>query len=186
MKPSHDKHRLHRWWKRLQIKDRFLLIFMILLLMQSALNLFVKDLAISETSPLDIVIRTTSATIFGYFIGIGFLRETGSSHTKTVEESHDSENSQISNPSPPSKESSLRSELENEQATHIQEKRFVQQITIVAVIGIVSLLMLLLASNVGGEATMENTATLSQLRDFVSGSVGFLVGHSKNTRTLIK
>lgn len=178
MKQSHYKHRLYHWWKRLQIKDRFLLIFMILLLMQSALNLFVKDLAISETSPLDIVIRTTSATIFGYFIGIGFLRGTSIPHTKTADESHDWEILQTSNPSSPSKESSLRLEQEHEKVAHIQEKRFVQQITIVATIGIVSLVMLLLASNHGGKATMENTATLSQLRDFVSGSVGFLVGHS--------
>lgn len=178
MKKSHHKHRLHRWCKRLQLKDQFLLLFMVLLLIQSALNLFVKDLALSETSPLDIVIRTTSATIFGYFIGIGFLHGSSLPYLKTAEDSLPSEVFLSNPPAPSSKESSSGSEQEQVQAAHMPEKRFHQQITIVAMIGIVSLFMLLLASNLGGEQTMENTATLSQLRDFVSGSVGFLVGHS--------
>lgn len=168
------KHSLRRWWKRVPLKDKFLLIFMVLLLAQSALNLFVKDLAISETSPLDIVIRTTSATIFGYFIGIGFLRET-SFHTPKAVEDFEAENPPQSSIPIPVQHALLPEETV---PPHGVEKRFRQQIIIVASIGIVSLSMLLLASNLGRTQTMESTATLSQLRDFVSGSVGFLVGHS--------
>lgn len=175
MKGLHPKHPLRRWWKRLLLKDKFLLIFMLLLLIQSALNLFVKDLAISETSPLDIVIRTTSATIFGYFIGVGFLRET-SFHAPKADNDVNKETGQDARISGLSTNKPLPEFAEI--PTQEVEKRYRQQIVIVASIGIVSLSMLLFASNLGRTQTMEATATLSQLRDFVSGSVGFLVGHS--------
>lgn len=175
MKGLHPNHPLRRWWKRLLLKDKFLLIFLLLLLIQSALNLFVKNLAISEPSPLDIVIRTTSATIFGYFIGIGFLRETTFHPPKEADDFH-KETRPKSNIPGPSTNELLPEVLEH--PTQEVEKRYRQQIVIVASIGLVSLSMLLLASNLGRPQTMEATATLSQLRDFVSGSVGFLVGHS--------
>ncbi|MEG0878139.1 MAG: hypothetical protein RSF00_05615, partial [Oscillospiraceae bacterium] len=53
------------------------------------------------------------------------------------------------------------------------------QIMVVAAIGLFALVLLLLAKDYTYQSH-SSIATVSQLRDFVSGSVGFLVGYSEN------
>ena len=62
-------------------------------------------------------------------------------------------------------------------------QRLRQQMIIVAIIGISSLLILVVARNYT-QPCPEAVATLSQLRDFVSGSVGFLTGHAGAARSI--
>ncbi|MEG1593204.1 MAG: hypothetical protein RR350_02255, partial [Oscillibacter sp.] len=55
------------------------------------------------------------------------------------------------------------------------ENRF--QVLVVALVGVAALLLLIVARNFLADDGPA-AATLSQLRDFVSGSVGFLLGHT--------
>lgn len=142
------------------LTDRCLLIFMIILMAQTTYNLFYPTANITETSAVDVIIRTTSAAIFGYFISGGFLR--GSANPKPKNKSQPLEacdNSPTNNPFPDF------------------EHRTKQQIIIVTSIGGFSLLLLIFAQNSGG-LSQASIAIASQLRDFISGSVGLLIGHS--------
>lgn len=158
MKKSNLLHNILHWWRSLHLADRFLLIFMVILQIQTAHNLFFHELVGKDSATLDVIIRTTTAAIFGYFISAGFQGESDDSHGEDQVETEE----KISN-----KKDYIR--------------RIRQQTIIVATIGISSLLLLILARNYH-EATTASHATISQLRDFVSGSVGFLIGHtSKET-----
>ena len=56
---------------------------------------------------------------------------------------------------------------------------------IVGMIGISSLLILVIACD-STQDTTSAAAALSQLRDFVSGSVGFLIGHAGAVQSVAK
>ncbi|MEG1193414.1 MAG: hypothetical protein RSG50_09350 [Clostridia bacterium] len=81
----------------------------------------------------------------------------------------------------PGKVAGEKPEMPGSGAGEGEEKRVQLQILVVAAIGILALLLLMIAHNhfVRNDAA---TATISQLRDFVSGSVGFLIGHSTHQK----
>ena len=167
-----------RWWRGICLADRLLLLFMGILLLQAGHNLFVHELARGQSTELDVVVRTTAASIFGYFVSAGVRggERTGAGTTRN----------RIGFSLP--RESSLRMEEESppagpaysaaapETGGEERESRLGKQMVIVGGIGLASLILLILARNCG-QTSPEALATLSQLRDFVSGSVGFLIGH---------
>lgn len=62
--------------RRIRLTDACLLLFMIILMMQSVYNLFFRELnGLEGAGAIDVIIRTTTAAIYGYFIGAGFLRD---------------------------------------------------------------------------------------------------------------
>ena len=67
-------------WRRLHLADRLLLVFLAVLLIQSGHNLFAHELS-GNSAELDVVVRTTMAAIFGYFISTGVNRKTGTSQS---------------------------------------------------------------------------------------------------------
>lgn len=127
----------------------FLLLFMTLLLLYTAWILLAKPPASQDANTIDIIIRTSAAAIFGYFLSSSFRKT-------------DSDLSAQEVPSVPASRSTSRI-----------------QITAVASIGLLSLLLLFLAR---GSVTMtpEFSAAVSQLRDFVSAAIGFLVSCGKS------
>lgn len=166
-------------WRRLHLADRLLLVFLAVLLIQSGHNLFAHELS-GDSAELDVVVRTTMAAIFGYFISTGVNGKTGTSQS-------------VSAPvkigfSLPEEGASLRMEGEPADvgdqeplALPIQEQGAEKpdagwQLAIVGIIGLGALVLIILARNCG-QNSPEAQATLSQLRDFVSGSVGFLIAH---------
>lgn len=154
MKKSNLLRKVMHWWMSLYLADRFLLIFMVILQVQTAHNLFFNELAGKNAAALDVVIRTTAAAIFGYFISAGFRGEAN--------------------------DSDVVDPIKSEQKISCDKdynRRIRQQTIIVASIGISSLLFLILARNYN-ETTIASHSTISQMRDFVSGSVGFLIGHT--------
>ncbi|MEG1583798.1 MAG: hypothetical protein RR131_02450 [Anaerovorax sp.] len=144
----------------LSLADQCLLVFMLILMFQSAHNLFFHELVSQKSTTLDIVIRTTAAAIFGYFISANFQngsKPTGKNKSLSMDETA------ANVPS----------------ATHPFSQPHDQlQILVVAIIGIYALVLLIVAHNYFAINNTTATATISQLRDFVSGSVGFLMGHS--------
>ncbi len=179
---------VRRFLRRFHLADLLLLTFMVVLLLQSGHNLFVNELAQGDSSQLDVVIRTTAAAIFGYFVSAGVL----STSVSTV--------SGTRNPIgfSPSQVESGSARMEGSVSTGggealpdapalsqgaVEKGAVRQQMIIVGAIGLAALGMLILARNCG-RTSPEALATLSQLRDFVSGSVGFLIGHGSGKENI--
>ena len=53
--------------------DKSLLLFMVLLLLQSAYSIFFPSEAAPAVGDIDVIIRTSSAAIFGYFLSANFV-----------------------------------------------------------------------------------------------------------------
>lgn len=179
--------RLLASWHEFHLADKCLLIIMSILLIQTAHNLFFQEITLQDSAPLDVVIRTTTAAIFGYFISGNFH----SSNKNGRRNNNDNENfpeiklsSDISSHSAantlPNIDLEIQ-ELNDEHKSHIKNIESIPenkgQIIIVSAVGIVCLVLLLIARNYTA-MTPSSTAALSQLRDFISGSVGFLIGQS--------
>lgn len=161
------------WWRSLHLVDRLLLIFMTILLIQSACSLFFCERAMQNSDALNSVIRTTAASIFGYFISAGFREASNKDGivAKTADLSTETET-----------DDEAKVPATDDGLAGLINQRLRQQIVIVALIGIFSLLILVAACN-GAPTAPDAVAALSQLRDFVSGSVGFLIGHAGAIRS---
>ncbi len=180
-----------RKWGGVHLVDKCLLIILGLLMLQSALNLFLHETATAETNGIDVVVRTSASGIFGYIISVNFNQHRkrgtksrsaqGAMPGQAVGGTRDGATAQIGFqtggggedgslvPAPPN-----ISREEEREAEHRCDRA---QILVVASVGIVSLLVLLVFRNLM-ENTSANAGSLTQFRDFVSGSVGFLISCS--------
>lgn len=127
---------------RLRLVDKCLLAFLAVLLAQSAYSLFSASSA--ETGGIDVIVRTSAAAVFGYFLSGGGCCEP--------------------EPGTPARLRALRF-----------------RVLTASGVGLFCLLTLLayravLLHSPGFAAPENAAATVAQLRDFVSGCVGFLIG----------
>lgn len=186
---------------RIHLVDRCLILFMLVLLGQSAYSLFFHGGTQAGAGDIDIIVRTSSAAIFGYFLSANFIRHTppdaaprqdaGTAGRPVAEAGNNNTvrpnglRSQIGffSPSdapqrlpPPDADSAApqSSAQKNSSCNRLQ-------IIVAASIGLFCLVTLLLIRNVdprGGSpaGSAASAATVAQFRDFVSGCVGFLIG----------
>lgn len=138
---------IKRSFKQFQMIDRFLIVMMIVLLLQMLVGILLEEG--SSTNEIDVISRTTAASIFGYFLSSNFTSNCVPKENCTV--SKDPKRDAISS------------------------KCKTQQVLIVGIFGLCVLVMLFLVRYLVEDQTPAQ-ATISQLRDFVSGSVGFLLG----------
>lgn len=146
--------RLAKSLKKISAIDRFLILFMIILLAQSAHSLFFASAAGKYTSTIDTIVRTSAAAVFGYFLSGNFISRC-SEDTRV----HEKDRNTVK---------SSRSAARCERI----------QVIVVSAIGVTSLLILLIFRNLAINSP-DSAATVSQLRDFVSSCVGFLVSSGK-------
>ena len=144
---------------KISVVDKLLLAIMIILLCQSILSIFHSTAPESQSDTIDIVARTSLASIFGYFLSGNFASKNSHNDAKTIV-AYSSHN-----------------ELPDDQDKQYSCTK--SQTLIIAAICIVSLATLIIIRNFA-QITPNNLATVSQLRDFVSSSIGFLVGCGKN------
>lgn len=191
-----------KFMKRLRLSDWFLLTFMGLLMAQAGWVLLWGNGSVPDTGSLDAVSRTTMAAIFGYFISAGFLHRKSewsplSEEGAQLPSTGGSVNSSAAVGGMPAPKAQIGFLAEPEQKTtvqtgrmemsasqeallqteRLQRRRIRQQTVIVGTIGILSLLILIFARSMA-EISPSSIAAVSQLRDFISGSVGLLIGHS--------
>lgn len=188
------KHSSPFQWRRMQLTDVFLLFFMVLLLAQMVYNLFAHEAITGDSNSLDTVLRTTASAIFGYFIsgGTSSTREdtttdepTTTTQTATIGFQPPAEvtapdtapKAQAGTASGTAQTASAVTLTDAKSPPTVQKRQ--RQTVIVAAMGLASLVILIIARN-SLELTSATIATLSQLRDFVSGSVGYLIGHREN------
>lgn len=63
---------------RIHPVDKSLLLFMLVLLIQSAYSMFCPGGTGQAAEDIDIIVRTSAAAIFGYFLSANFIRHTAS------------------------------------------------------------------------------------------------------------
>lgn len=179
-------------WLGIHLVDRCLLVILGLLMLQSMLNLFLHGRTSTGTNNVDVVIRTSAASIFGYLISANFNQHhkrptkkqslqgtmpiqtaSGGGPAVTAQIGFQSESgagAHTSVPQPPV----FAAESEPQAAEHRCDR---SQILVVASVGTISLMVLLVFRNFMPESTVGEAA-ITQFRDFVSGSVGFLISCS--------
>ena len=142
--------------RSVHVVDWILLLFMIILMTQTAYNLFHNELN-GNSSPIDTVIRTSTAGLFGYFMGKGFSQKRSKNDTKLDNQ---------------------KKHVPFEYALGDSGKTNNIQLVVVGLLGILSLMLLIITRNMN-VATVEKIATISQLRDFILGSTGFLISNAQ-------
>lgn len=162
---------------------------MAVLLIQSAYTLFFPEESSQLSGSIDIVIRTSAAGIFGYFLSANFaVRAPEGSQVPAGAPQHRIE------PAETVSGSSVKNQIGFVADTAEAETGAIQsqvpepaagyggpQVLAAACIGLFCLAALILLRNWGQEAISPAasdslTATITQFRDFVSGCVGFLIG----------
>lgn len=159
--------------------DKFLPVFLFLFLVQIGYGLFTDTALSPQTTSIDVVIRTFASAVFGYF-----LSETISTPPASTLQIYEpkqislpTEDTQIKNrmgfsESPTPEKTGYVSTLPSNSARSFRQTF---QISIVAGVGIISLVILLILRNTM-PVTNSMIAPLTQLRDMLSSSIGFLVG----------
>lgn len=174
--------------QKIKLVDRCLILFMMILMAQSTYSLFTNESHSQETGSIDIMVRTTSAAIFGYFLSVNFIKrpagKTGggaatSAAPTIIQDKRGgagitgqigfTTNSKAEPPIIFGVAESITDELLEESETSQL------QIIIATVIGVFALCVLILIRNFSA-ISPAMLATISQMRDFVSGCVGFLLG----------
>ena len=181
--------------------DKSLLLFMLVLLVQSAYSIFCPGGASQTAGEIDIIVRTAAAAIFGYFLSANFTRRTTSAGQAPTDlaarklETGADPPSETPGPmarigfSDSAGTTAEPGTLQAEEAPSPEERTAsCVQVTVAAVIGLFCLIVLLALRNLTqwGLVSAESdsvAATVVQFRDFISGCVGFLIGcptHSNN------
>lgn len=171
---------------KIGLVDRFLILFMLILLLYTAIGIFIGITNSQSGDMVDTIIRTSSASIFGYFISTNFTK------INTTNSPADSYSSNLSIPAqtndenlnvPPSNGNEVAAsanDTEEQVKTSVTEFSPNQvscsklQVIIVSSIGGCALILLFITKFFIAE-TSEISVTVSQLRDFVSASIGFLI-----------
>lgn len=168
---------------------------MILLMFQSTRSLFTKHEITGDSAHIDVVVRTSIAAIFGYFLSANFIRRTfdGSSNntggtmdsTKLISAETGGAQGRIGFSSPQSGMDADTPDIGGASYTENSSPHSTEanklQIIITSVIGLFCLAVLILARDISAlnadmEMSASAAATITQFRDFISGCIGFLIG----------
>ena len=163
-------------WSSIHWVDKSLILFMLLLLGQSACSLFLPDSGTQSVHDIDIIVRTSSASIFGYFLSANFIRRSTpdvaappeATAPDTAENGRDGQPFAAGGGEPAAGDANL--------LPAGQPRTACLQVAVAAGIGLFCLLTLILLRDTGWNESPSATATVVQFRDFVSGCVGFLIG----------
>ena len=143
--------------------DKILMAYMEILLVYIAIHL-IWGATMQESTSVDTIIRTSASAIFGYFISNNFIRS--NSDTESKSKMNIQAQSDL-----------IQQEKNTAVNTSVCCSRL--QIIVVSAIGFIALVLLLISRNYT-QTTPEFSATVSQLRDFLSASIGFLVSCGKS------
>lgn len=157
--------------------DKILILYMIILLAYTAVHLL-GSTTMQESTTVDTIIRTSASAIFGYFISNNFMKSNSGTKSKNISDS-DIENS-AADKITITQSNIMKQDTENEKNAAANSNLCCSnlQIIVVSGIGLISLI-LLLVSRKFTQTTPEFSATVSQLRDFLSACIGFLVSCEK-------
>ena len=185
--------RIRNMLSGVSLVDVVLVLFMMVLLAYLTAHLFTGIEPDKESNSIDIIVRTSAAGVFGYFISRNFgrkVRKTSSGSTSAVSR----QTIDAATTSPIGFRAQSPSDLEQGTLNTVDPSAEVteyadtvqaaaqcdrMQVLIVSAIGLFSLIVLLIARQFYSTAG-EFTAIVSQLRDFLSASIGFLISCGNN------
>lgn len=190
---SKSKNSFRKACSKIHLIDKCLIIIMFLLLIQSAFGLFFEVASSAEINTIDIIIRTATASIFGYFLSSNFIchgsgeppKKSDSKEAASIDSEHPvgfknklgfsgSQNSEK-----PMESGKISFTPKEEDATELYTHNHLQ-IIITTAIAIFCLIILTIIRNSAGPDgvpfTASAQATISQFRDLISGCIGFLIG----------
>ncbi|MBW6409489.1 hypothetical protein [Clostridium weizhouense] len=189
--------KLLKSFKRIALIDRCLILFMIILMIQLIYNLFSNEVISKNTHNIDVVIRTTAASIFGYFLSANFIKKSKNNkiscfkddiisnensiyldNTNSLNSVDSSENNPDFISSNVQSNNNTKNEIDIKNSSNknlTEQETSKQQIIIATIIGVISLIVIIIARNFT-DLTQISLASLTQMRDFVSGCIGFLLG----------
>lgn len=161
---------LRKALKSIHLVDKCLILFMFVLIIQLIFSLFFQTSTSSEIAYIDVVVRTSTASIFGYFLSINFIHHTSTKKNADLNSAQIDENL-----------------LADEDLLKSVPSASRVQVIVATVIGLTCLIALLLLRNLAAltdDITYHPSiaATVAQFRDFVSGCVGFLIGCPTNQK----
>ena len=192
---------------RVHLVDKSLLLFIAVLLAQSVYSLFAPGGPGSATGDIDVIVRTSAAAIFGYFLSANFVRHTSGVRQVGAEpEAHILETGADSpaeaveppeeaavpdqaplsgtalRPPAPSGAGGGAEDTSEPVPAGGESTANCLQVAVATGIGLFCLVTLLALRNLAqlGIVSMDSdsaAATVTQFRDFVSGCVGFLIGY---------
>lgn len=187
-------HHIRISFQKIHLVDKCLLLLMLVLLSQSAYILFTNSGQVVEANHIDIIIRTASASIFGYLLSANFIQHskaTTPTKKETIQatdpltqntEQADALQHGIDFVSSDTAANPVSDSANSTTAPPKQEQippcARIQIIT-ATVIALFCLLALIFVRDVAGHDNSTNpttSAVVAQFRDFVSGCVGFLIG----------
>lgn len=190
MKSKNTK--MQEFWECISLRDKCLIIFMIVLMAQLASSLFINSSSMYAPS-VNIVTRTTISAIFGYFISSNFVSRRDASNKYKNRNKNNKDNTgkikciceleeKVEEEINKEINEEMNADMEEGQTKGQQTEDRVQ-IMIISTIGLVSLMIVFLAHNLSN-LPEDALVTLSQYRSIISGCVGFLIGMppEKNSR----
>lgn len=165
------------YYRKVNLVDRYLIIVMIILWIHCCLVLMYPRDYFADMQNVDVMIRSTISSVFGYFLSTNFLRPKLAPPPSPPEPS----------PAKPEDNTSLTT-LEPGQAPRPKTKPKARygswekdlQVRIIAYIGISSLLLLVFRRQINliiPNPLEAIAANAQSMRDLTSGSIGFLIGH---------
>lgn len=181
--------------RRISLVDRFLMLFLFLLFAYMAWNLLTGKLS-GGSETIDVIVRTSAATIFGYFLSGNSLNSAGASSqngsSPGVKRSSPSQEtgpkgmgigfqapSQAEQPA----EGGRAAVSPSPEPPKTSCDRL--QVWVVSAVGLVSLVILLAVKGYQ-DVPQELAAAVSQLRDFLFACIGFLVSCGKSARKTVR
>ena len=196
------KQRLAVWQEtlcRIHPVDKSLLLFMLILLIQSAVNLFLPASGSSITGDIDIVVRTSAAAIFGYFLSANFIgHDEASGQATQSAQAHilkagngpvqdSAPRAQIgfsaAETAPDSAAPPVQMPQQSIRCLQVRAATFIGLFCLIALLILWPLMLIvgnLTQLGIVSPASDSVTGTIVQFRDFISGCVGFLIGCPTN------
>lgn len=170
---------------KIGLVDRFLMLFMVILMLYTAIGLFRGATDSQNSNMVDVIVRTSAASIFGYFISGNFVKSSKTdsrtdsfNNNLNITAQENSLNMQLKNPIGFAKSDDADgTESGKISVTEYSSKAVPSdrlQIVIVSSVGICSLILLFIIKFFTSGISVSS-AVVSQLRDFVSACIGFLV-----------
>lgn len=183
---------------RIHRVDKSLLLFMAALLIQPVYSIFAPAAGGQSSGDIDIIARTSSAAIFGYFLSANFIRHTTSGQAPSGQQDHILETGpETAQPAAPRAQIDFSAGDAQAQHGKLQTQQSPPanslsanclQVAVATSIGLFCLIALLLLRNLEqwGIALAQSdsaTAAVIQFLDFVSSCIEFLIGYPTQTNS---
>lgn len=168
-------------WHEISISDKALIIIMIFLLIQSVYNLFIPESTGSNSMSINLAVRASIASIFGYFLSENFLNNKVVKNKNSdiivpinkIDNANDTRSNNITINTPNQKYSNTNSK------DYVCNKTV--QILIALTVCIIALISLIIANNFKLVSPDDVSPTVIQFRDLIGNCIGFLLGHSSSS-----